>query len=169
MSTAVPFLSAVETAQVLRENEALHRENRLLELEVQKLERQLWSPRSERYGPGDENQSRLFEEPVPTPPPPAEAKINSREGKQRGGAPEAPKPLEPSLRTAEDNLILPYPDRQDAIQARASAGSRPSSKSMKSNMVSMGFPSRPFSAMSFFMPAVRWSLQPRLALKQLKM
>lgn len=56
---AVPLLSAGETAQVLRENEALHRENRLLELKVQKLERQLWSPESERYVPGDENQGRL--------------------------------------------------------------------------------------------------------------
>lgn len=112
MSTTAPVLSAEETARLLQENEALRRENRLLELKVEKLQRQLWSPKSERYVPGDENQGRLFGEPAPVPPPPPPAK-QSGAGAKRTGAPKGPKPLDPSL--PRETIRVADPDLKELI------------------------------------------------------
>ncbi len=77
---------------LIRENAELRQLNRLLELKVEKLERQLWSPKSERYAP-DKNQQKLFTELQPAATPAQKLARPSR----ASGIPKGPKPLDPSL------------------------------------------------------------------------
>lgn len=48
-----PVAPADEIGLLKKENEELRQLNRLMALKVEKLERQLWSPKSERHAPDD--------------------------------------------------------------------------------------------------------------------
>lgn len=113
MSAAAPVLSADETARVLKENESLRRENRLLELKVEKLQRQLWAPKSERHVPGDENQGRLFAEAKPAAPAPEPKPEAGQKRERRSGAQKGPKPLDPAL--PRETIRVPDPDLKELI------------------------------------------------------
>ena len=64
-----PAAPVEEIGLLKKENEELRQINRLLALKVEKLERQLWSPKSERYLPDDTGQQKLFFEPELDPSP----------------------------------------------------------------------------------------------------
>jgi transposase len=75
-----------------KENTELRQLNRLLALKIEKLERQLWSPKSERYTP-DEKQQTLFAEPEHAPAPEQKTVRTPK----TSAIPRGPKPLDPSL------------------------------------------------------------------------
>src|ERR1035438_4975336 len=92
-----PAARAEEIGDLKKENEELRQLNRLLALKVEKLERQLWSPKSERYVPDDKGQQKLFAEPELDPAPALPAAVNPSRKAQTSRIPKGPKPLDPSL------------------------------------------------------------------------
>lgn len=95
-----------ERDRLLREKEQLTVELRIMQLKVEKLQRQLWDRKSERR-PRDEGQARLFEEPaaaVSVSPPGTPAK----RGRRGGRAARGPKPLDPTLR--REVIAVPAPE-----------------------------------------------------------
>src|SRR5579863_2511389 len=88
-----------------RERDALEIEVKILELKVEKLQRELWGRKSERLAPEDEGQGVFFEEAAggkPTLKAPA-AKVGQGERRAKG-----PKPLDPAL--AREVIQVPAPD-----------------------------------------------------------
>src|ERR1035438_10074501 len=90
-----PTEPAEEIGLLKKENEELRQLNRLLALKVEKLERQLWSPKSERYLPDDKGQQKLFAEPKLDPAPVVPATPNPPRKAQTSRNPKGPKPLDP--------------------------------------------------------------------------
>jgi hypothetical protein len=92
-----PAAPSEEIGFLKKENEELRQLNRLLALKVEKLERQLWSPKSERYVPDDTGQQKLFAEPKVEPAPAMPEASNPSRRTQASRIPKGPKPLDPSL------------------------------------------------------------------------
>jgi len=84
---------AEEIGLLRKENEELRQLNHLLALKVEKLERQLWSPKSERYLPDDKGQQKLFAETKHDPAPAVPATPNPSRKAQTSRIPKGPKPL----------------------------------------------------------------------------
>jgi transposase len=97
--------------RLLREKEQLAAEVRVLELKVQKLQRQLWDRKSERL-PADDRQGVLFSEPAAAKcdvaPVPMKQKAT---GAAR--APKGPQPLDPAL--PRELIAVPAPPLQELI------------------------------------------------------
>ena len=66
-----------QVEQLTKEKAELLATNRLQAFEIEKLKRQLWSPKSERYVPGEDQQRKFFEEPEAAPSQPAPEKGRS--------------------------------------------------------------------------------------------
>lgn len=101
-----------ETDRLRRTVEQLTIEKRILELKVQKLQRQLWDKKSERMA-ADDKQSVLFEEPAAAK---AEAARAAVAVKRTPGAPRAakgPKPLDPAL--PREVIQVPAPELKELI------------------------------------------------------
>lgn len=97
-----------------REKEQLQAEVRILQLKVEKLQRQLWGRKSERL-PADDKQGVLFQEPagekseaVTVPAAPARKKSA---GLAR--APKGPRPLDPAL--PRETIQVPAPELKELI------------------------------------------------------
>ncbi len=96
-----------------REKEQLTAEVRILELKVQKLQRQLWDKKSERLTVADERQAVLFQEPTPERPGPGSTVANRSEGERRERSAKGPKPLDPSL--PREVIAVPAPELKELI------------------------------------------------------
>lgn len=109
---ATPDSHPEEVSVLRKENAELREVNRLLKLKVEKLERQLWSPKSERTRGEDQAQGRLFAEPEAVLAPAAGTPAKAGKG---GGSriAKGPKPLDPALR--REVIRLPDPDLKDLI------------------------------------------------------
>jgi hypothetical protein len=92
-----PAATTEEIGLLKKENEELRQLNRLLALKVEKLERQLWSPKSERCLLDDKGQQKFFAEPEPVPATAAAALAGPSRRTQTSRIPKGPKPLDPSL------------------------------------------------------------------------
>jgi transposase len=113
VSPAAPTYSAEEVEGLRREVEELRRDKRMLELKVEKLQRQLWSPKSERYAPGeDRRQGKLFAEPAAATPPAAPKQSGPRPPARRG-EPKGPQPLDPAL--PRETIRVPDPELKELI------------------------------------------------------
>jgi transposase len=103
-----------------RERDALEIEVKILELKVQKLQRELWGRKSERLGPEDETQRVFFEETAggkaPLKAPATKAGMGERI------AP-GPKPLDPAL--AREVIQVPAPDLKKLICPATGAPMKP--------------------------------------------
>lgn len=102
---------STEAERLRRENEQLSAEVRVLELKVQKLQRQLWDKKSERL-PKDDKQGVLFDEPASEKPQAAPV----AEVKKAGNAvrtPKGPKPLDPAL--PREVIQVSVPDLKELI------------------------------------------------------
>lgn len=98
-----------ERDRLRRENEQLAVEVRVLELKVQKLQRQLWDKKSERVAPDDGKQRGLFEEPAAEAVAPARAPAGkNRDGEGKERVRKGPKPLDPAL--PREVIAVPAPD-----------------------------------------------------------
>lgn len=96
-----------EVIRLHRANEQLAVEVKVLELKVQKLQRQLWDKKSERWPSPDAKQRTLFAEPAAQKPAPAPA--GKREaGERQERVPKGPKPLDPAL--PREVIQVPAPD-----------------------------------------------------------
>ena len=71
-------------------------DKRILELKVEKLQRQLWDKKSERLVAGDDKQKLHFQDPMPKKQAEPPAPQRSR-GERKPQVPKGPKPLDPSL------------------------------------------------------------------------
>jgi transposase len=126
MKPPPPTYSAEELERLRRENEQLRGEkqawtaeragllatNRLQSLQIEKLRRELWSPKSERYAPGEDRQGKLFAEPEATVVAP-EPKAKGPRRPARRGEPKGPKPLDPAL--PRETVRVPDPDLKELI------------------------------------------------------
>jgi len=101
-----------ENEQLRTQNGELLTTNRLQAFEIEKLKRQLWNPKSERYAPGEDRQQKLFEEPEPAAPEPASKRGGTRTP-ARKGEPKGPKPLDPKLR--RETIQVPAPELKELI------------------------------------------------------
>lgn len=114
-TTSTPVISTVhpiESVGLREENEQLRRENQILELKVQKLERMMWARRSERIAPTDDRQNLLFNDPAGQPlGPTAPVKSAAKECGPRG--PKGPKPLDPAL--PREVITVPAPTLKELI------------------------------------------------------
>ena len=108
-----PAAPAEEIGLLKKENEELRQLNRLLALKVEKLERQLWSPKSERYFPDDKEQQKLFAEPKLDPAPAVPAAVNPFRKAQTSRIPKGPKPLDPAL--PRQRIQVPDPDLKELM------------------------------------------------------
>ena len=108
-----PAAPTEEIGLLRKENEELRQLNRLLALKVEKLERQLWSPKSERYLPDDTGQQKLFAEPKVEPAPASPEASNPSRRIQASRIPKGPKPLDPSL--PRQRIQVPDPDLKELI------------------------------------------------------
>lgn len=114
IETAVSTLEE-ENVRLRREREQWGIEKRILELKIDKLQRQLWGKKSERMPKDDQKQKLLFAE----PPPQSSASEASRPVRERFEQPRAPrtpkgpKRLDPSLR--REVIAVPAPDLQELI------------------------------------------------------
>jgi len=88
---------AEEIGVLKQENEELRQLNRLLTLKVEKLERQLWSPKSERCLSEDQGQRKLFAEPKLEPEAAVDRAANPLRPAPTSRVARGPKPLDPSL------------------------------------------------------------------------
>lgn len=95
-----------------QENGQLTIEKRILELKVQKLQRQLWDKKSERL-PADDKQSVLFQEPAAGKTEAAPAAGAIKRPHRAGRAPKGPQPLDPALR--REVIQVPAPDLKKLI------------------------------------------------------
>jgi hypothetical protein len=102
-----------ETERLRRENEQLSSEVRVLELKVQKLQRQLWDKKSERM-PKDDRQGVFFDEPAAGRSETAGSESTAKT-KSSGAAraPKGPQPLDPAL--PREVIQLPAPDLKELI------------------------------------------------------
>lgn len=100
--------------QWLREKEQLSAENRMLQLKVEKLQRQLWGRKSERL-PADDKQGVLFHEPVGAKADDVTAPVVPAAKKSAGSSrtPRGPKPLDPAL--PRETIQVPAPELKDLI------------------------------------------------------
>jgi hypothetical protein len=111
--------SSLDADVILKENERLRREKeqwaidkRILELKVEKLQRQLWAKKSERLVTGEDKQKLLFQD--PTPQKPAETPAPQRwRGERKSQVPKGPKPLDPSL--PREIIKVADPDLKELI------------------------------------------------------
>jgi transposase len=99
-----------ERDRLLREREQLTVEKRILELKVEKLQRQLWGRKSEQL-PKDNRQGVLFDEPAVAPAPTPEPAAKKVRGAAR--TPKGPKPLDPAL--PREVIQVPAPDLKELI------------------------------------------------------
>jgi transposase len=122
MTAAAPvqptFSAGEEIDRLRREKEQWGIEKRILELKIDKLQRQLWDKKSERL-PRDEDADRqklLFSAPA-TPQlaseSPAAAMTERISGPHKPATPRGPKPLDPAL--PREVIALPAPDLNDLI------------------------------------------------------
>lgn len=100
----------MEAERLRRENEELAAEVRVLELKVQKLQRQLWGRKSERM-PEDVRQGVLFDEPAAKAAPEHTAGMPKQPRSER--TPKGPKPLDPAL--PREVIHVPAPDLKELI------------------------------------------------------
>lgn len=117
MSVALPppSLSPAEWVRerdrLLREREQLTAELRVMQLKVEKLQRQLWDKKSERR-PKDDAQAVWFEEP-------AQAKVTApaapaaRKGQGAPRTPKGPQPLDPAL--PRETIQVPAPGLKELM------------------------------------------------------
>ena len=92
-----------------REKEEMAVEIQVLELKVQKLQRQLWDKKSERLAPDDGKQRVLFEEPPAETVAPARAPMGKcHYGERKEPVRKGPKPLDPAL--PREVIAVPAPD-----------------------------------------------------------
>ena len=111
-----------ENAQLRRRAEQAEINERILELKVQKLQRQLWSRKSERLSPEDEKQKMLFAD--PTAEQPAESQPTSRSyGPRAPRQTKGPKPLDPSL--PREVIAVPAPELKELICPETKQPMRP--------------------------------------------
>jgi transposase len=99
-----------ERERLLREKEQLTTELRILQLKVEKLQRQLWDKKSERL-PENDQQAVLFAEPAQVKP--DEVRKPSPSAQRGGHAPKGPKPLDPAL--PREVIQVPAPELKDLI------------------------------------------------------
>jgi transposase len=104
---------AEEVLLLKKEIEELRQLNHLLALKVVKLERQLWSPKSERCVPDDKEQQKLFAEPAIEPAPATPEASNPSHKTQTSRIPKGPKPLDPSL--PRQRIQVPDPDLKELM------------------------------------------------------
>lgn len=111
-AAAAPDFSQ-ETERLRKENEQLSSEVRVLELKVQKLQRQLWDKKSERM-PKDDKQGVFFEEVAETRTDMAAA-AGPVKNKSKGAAraPKGPQPLDPAL--PREVIQVPAPELKELI------------------------------------------------------
>ena len=105
---------AEERDRLRRENEQLVIEVRVLELKVQKLQRQLWDKKSERLPAADKSQRVLFEDGAAIKSeavPPSEPANQNAAHKER--TPKGPKPLNPAL--PREVIQVPMPDLKQLL------------------------------------------------------
>lgn len=100
-----------ERDRLLREREQLTAELRIMQLKVEKLQRQLWDRKSERLPGSAANQGVLFDEP-PVKPVPAAANAGPK-GPRSEGVAKGPKPLDPAL--PREVIQVPAPDFKELI------------------------------------------------------
>lgn len=110
-ASATPTPESPELTRLRRDYEQLLIERRMLELQVQKLQRQLWDKKSERHPAEDTRQQKLFAEPAPAKPEPV--RTPSRELAPRERAAKGPKPLDPAL--PREVIAVPAPELKDLI------------------------------------------------------
>ena len=82
-------------------------------MKVEKLEWQLWSPKSERHVSDDKRQQKLFAEPVIEPAPATPEASNPSHKTQTSRIPKGPKPLDPSL--PRQRIQVPDPDLKELM------------------------------------------------------
>ena len=115
-----PRPSAVELLQererLLREKEQLTAELRVMQLKVEKLQRQLWGRKSEQMPATDTNQGVLFEEPATKSVAATERAASNRQPRSEHVA-KGPKPLDPAL--PREVIPVPAPDLKDLRAARS--------------------------------------------------
>jgi transposase len=101
-----------ENGRLLREKEQWAIDKRILELKVEKLQRQLWDKKSERLAAGDDKQKLLFHDPTPQMPADQPALQRSR-GERKPQVPKGPKALDPSL--PREVIKVSDPDLKELI------------------------------------------------------
>lgn len=100
--------------RLTRQNAQLLIEKHILELKVQKLQRQLWGKKSERMAPSDDKQKLLFQDPtVQKLAEQAQAALPRSGVERKPRMPKGPKPLDPEL--PREVIQVPAPDLKDLI------------------------------------------------------
>jgi hypothetical protein len=99
--------------QLQREKDALEIEVKILELKVEKLQRQLWGKKSERLAPEDEAQRVFFEEVTGLEPGRKAPASKASKGGHRERIAPGPKPLDPAL--PREVIQVPAPDLKKLI------------------------------------------------------
>jgi transposase len=107
-------------ARLQREKDALEVEVKILELKVQKLQRELWDRKSERLAGGDEGQRIFFEEGAAERAP---GKAPAAKGGGRERIPPGPKPLDPAL--PREVIQVPAPELKKLICPATGVPMRP--------------------------------------------
>lgn len=102
----------VERQRLLREKEQLTAELRIMQLKVEKLQRQLWGKKSERMPAGDANQGVLFAEPASIATAASE-RTSGGARQRRSEAAKGPRPLDPAL--PREVIQVPAPDVTELI------------------------------------------------------
>jgi transposase len=110
--TASPAELRQERDRLLREKEQLTAELRVMQLKVEKLQRQLWGQKSERL-PADDKQAVLFEELVAKSEPAPAVVANPKKSGGTPRAPKGPKPLDPAL--PREVIQVPAPELKALI------------------------------------------------------
>lgn len=102
-----------ERERLLREKEQLTAELRVMQLKVEKLQRQLWERRSERMPAADQGQRVLFDEPQASTPMGPQRAVDVTKTPRGERAPKGPQPLDPAL--PREVIQLPAPDLKELI------------------------------------------------------
>lgn len=103
----------LERERLLREKEQLSAELRIMQLKVEKLQRQLWDRKSERMPAGNANQGVLFTEPTAKSAPVPERAAGVGQAPRSAGVAKGPKPLDPAL--PREVIQVPAPDLKELL------------------------------------------------------
>jgi len=106
-----------------REKDALEVEVKILELKVQKLQRQLWDKKSERLASEEEGQGVFFEEQAGEKAAAKAGPSKGSQGERKERTPPGPKPLDPLL--PREVIEVPAPDLKRLICPETGAPMRP--------------------------------------------
>ena len=102
-----------ERERLLREKEQLTAELRVMQLKVEKLQRQLWDRKSERMPAADASQGVLFDEPEAQSGAAAARATSAVRAPRTERAAKGPKPLDPAL--PREVIAVPAPDLKELI------------------------------------------------------